>query len=121
MTLEHLPDFEESLQCFKGMDTIVLGDLNVELDKSRSSRSQRVADLLTEIGIIDLVRHFQQHLRFWDVKTWTQVRKGAVLRSRCDYILGMDRCHFELVAIRYMRSYTPGHFDIQARLLIRPT
>ena len=103
------------------MDTIALEDLNADPDKSWSSRSQRMADLLTEIGIIDLVRNFQQHLRFWDVKTWTQVRKGAVLRSRCNYILGMDRCHFELVAIRYMHSYTPGHFDIQAILLIRPT
>ena len=37
LTLEHLPDLEESLQRFK--DPIVLGDFNVYLDKERSSWS----------------------------------------------------------------------------------
>ena len=63
-TLKHLPDVEEELHLFKGMYPIVLGDLNVDLDESRSSRSQRVAYLITEFGIIDLVRHFRQCRRF---------------------------------------------------------
>ena len=43
-TLEHLQDLEEALKLFK--DPIVLGDLNVNLNKSRGPRSQRVADPL---------------------------------------------------------------------------
>ena len=58
LTLEHLLDFEEALQRFKGLDSIFLGDLNVDPDKSWSLQSQRIADLLTEFGLIDLVRHF---------------------------------------------------------------
>ena len=55
--LEHLPYLEEALQRFR--DTIALGDQNVDLNKARSLRSQLVADLLTEYGLIDLVRHFR--------------------------------------------------------------
>ena len=56
-TLEHLPDLEESLKRFK--DPIVLRDLNMDFGEARSLRSQRVADLLAEYGIIDLVRNFR--------------------------------------------------------------
>ena len=61
-TLEHLPDLEEVLQRFRG--PIVLGGYNVDLDEVKSSRRQRVSDLFAEYGVIDLVRHLQQHLRF---------------------------------------------------------
>ena len=56
--LEHLPDFEEALQQFKGLDPIVLGDFNLDLDNERSSQIQHVVDVLMEFGIIDLVQHF---------------------------------------------------------------
>ena len=76
-TLEHLPDLDESLQSFR--DPIFLGKLNVDLDKARGLRSQRVSDLLAEYGLIDLVRHFRQRCRFRYLKTWSQVRQGTVL------------------------------------------
>ena len=69
LTLEHLSGVEEELQQFKGWYPIVLGDLNVGLDDAQSLRSQRVADLLTEYSLIDLVRNFRQHRRFLDLKT----------------------------------------------------
>ena len=54
-TMEHLPYSEEKLQKFKGLGPIVLGVFNVNLDDSQRSRSQRMANLLTEFGLIDLV------------------------------------------------------------------
>ena len=69
LTLEHLPYFKEALQRFKGLDLIVLGYFNVYLENSQSSRSQRVADLLTEFDLIDLVCQTQQFCRFRDLKT----------------------------------------------------
>ena len=56
LTLEYLPDLEEALQRFS--NPISLGDLNVDLGEARILRSQIVSDLLTEYGIIDLVRNF---------------------------------------------------------------
>ena len=95
--LEHLPDLEESLKRFK--DPIAIGDLNVHFDEARSLRIQQVADLLTEYGLIDLVRHFGQRRRFRNLKTWSQVRQGTVLWSRWDYILRKYQRLFELVGI----------------------
>ena len=82
MTLEHLPDAKETIQRFKGMYPIVLGYLNMDLNDAWSLRSQCVAYLLTEFGLIDLVWHFRQRHLFQDLKTWAQVKQGAVLRSR---------------------------------------
>ena len=53
--MEHLLDIEEALQLFKGWDTIVLGDLNVELYNAWVLQSQRMADLLTEFSLIYLI------------------------------------------------------------------
>ena len=55
--IKHLPDLEEALKRFK--KPIVLGDLNVDLEEARILRSQRVADLFAEYGLIDLVRHLR--------------------------------------------------------------
>ena len=121
LNLDHPPDFEEELQRLKGMVLIVLGGLKVDLDKYRILRSQCVADLLTEFGIIDLVRNFRQRRRFQDLNTWTQVRQGAVLRSSCNYILGTDQCRFKLIGIWDMHNYMSDPFAIWARLLSLPT
>ena len=60
LMLEHLPDFKEALQQFKGLDHILFGGFNMDLDNARNLRIQCMADLLSEYGLIDLVRHFQQ-------------------------------------------------------------
>ena len=118
--LKHLPDFEENLQQFKGLYPIIIGDLNVDLDNSWSSRIHRMAYLLTKFNFIDLVRNFQKFFRFQDLKTWTQVRQGTILHSRCDYILRTERRHFKLVGTWDMHNYTSDYFVIQERLLICP-
>ena len=81
-TLEHLLDVEEALYKFKGLDPIVLGDLNMDLDNTHRSRSQHMADLLMEFGIVDLVRNFRQRRRFQNLKIWTQGIHGSTLHSR---------------------------------------
>ena len=80
-----------------------------------------MAGLLMEFGLIVLFRNFQQRRLFRYLKTSTQVQQGAVLCSRCDYILGTGRHRFELVWIRDIHNYTPEHFAIWERLLIFQT
>ena len=58
--LNYLQYPKEALQRFKGMNPIFSGDLNVDLDDVCSLWRQRVADLLTEFELIDLVWHFHQ-------------------------------------------------------------
>ena len=121
LMLYHLPDFEEFLQRFKGLDLIVLGDLNVELEDVSSSRIQRVADLLMEFDLNNLAWQFLYRRRFWDLKTWTQVQQGTVLGLICNYILNMDQHLFELVRIQNTQNYASNHFVLRARLLQGPT
>ena len=71
-TIEHLPDLEEALKRFK--DPILHGDLNMDLYMARIRCIQQVADLLAEYGLIDLVYQLHQYRRFWNLKTWYQVR-----------------------------------------------
>ena len=82
--------------------------------------SQCVLDLLMEYGTIYLVQYVQQSRRFQDLKIWSQVRQGTVLLSKCDYILGIDRRHVELVGIQDMRNCMSDHFALRARLLRCP-
>ena len=56
-TLDRLPDFEEYLQIFKGLEPIFLGVFNLDLDDNRSSQRQRMADVIMEFDLIDLVHH----------------------------------------------------------------
>ena len=118
-TLEHLPDLEEALKRFK--DPIVLGGLNVDLNKARILRSQQVADLIVEYGLIYLVSHYCQRHRFRNLKTWSQVQQGTVLWSRCDYIFGPDRHRFELIGIHNMWNFSSEKSVLRARLIQRPT
>ena len=76
-TLNHMPDLEEALKRFK--EPILLEDLSMDLVKVRSLQIQRVAELLTEYGLIDLVRHFRRRRRFRNLKNWYQVQQGTVL------------------------------------------
>ena len=118
-TLENLPDLEEALQRFR--DPIILGDLNMDLDDVRSPRSQQVAYLFEEYVLIDLVRNFLQLRRFRNLKTWSQVWQGTVLRSRCDSILGTHRRHLNIFEIQEMRNFSSDHFALRAWLLRCPT
>ena len=119
--LDHLPDFKEALQLFKGLAPILLGYFKVDLDDSRSSKSQRMVDLLTEFSLIDLVCHFQKYRRFRDLKTWTQVRQGTVICLIFNYILRTYQLRFKVIRIWDMCNYMSNHFEIRAIILRRPT
>ena len=116
-TLAHLPNLEEDLERFRGQDLILMGNLNVDLDEAQKPRSQIVAIMLTEFGIVNLMHHFWKHRRFCHLKTWAQVQQGNVLRERYDYILGTNFRLFEILGIRDTRNYSSDHFSLRTYLL----
>ena len=101
--LKYLPDLEDSLKCYR--EPIVLGELNINLDQVRIPHIQRVADLITDYSLVDLVRHFFQRRRFRHLKTLSQVQQETVIQSRCEYNLRTYWCCFDLVEIREMRNF----------------
>ena len=70
------------------------GDLNMTLTEPENGRrGTDIAAALTEEGLEDMATHFLLHQRKWvrESRTWSMVREGKVVRSRTDYILGIDR------------------------------
>ena len=119
--LFHLPDLEEALERFRYQDPIALGYLNADIRQAQNPRSHQVADLLMEFGLAELLHHFRQRWRLRCLNTWYQVRQGRLLRSRCDYNLGIYWRCLEMVGKRDVRNYSSDHFSLRARLLYFPT
>ena len=116
-TLAHPPDLKE----IQVQDPILMGDINVDLDEAQNPCSQLISDILTEFGLINLMRHFWKRRHFRQLKTWTQVRQGTVLRERC-YDIICTNCHiFGIAVIRYMMNYSSYHFALRVCFLQRPT
>ena len=65
---------EEALTSFQDQDLIVIWYISAYIRKSQNPRIQQVADLLMELGLIDLLHHFQKRWRYQHMKTWYQVR-----------------------------------------------
>ena len=119
-TLEYL---ETALGRFQGGPTpIVLGDLNTELKAPRNNREQRVADILADAGVFNMLPHFMHRRKHANHVTWRQRdRDGTVLaQGRCDYILGSDRRRFTSVTLKEPPNYTSDHVMVVGQLLSKP-
>ena len=103
-TLEHLPEFEETLTLLQEQETIVIGDLRSDIGKPHNLCSQQVADLFTEFGMIEILHHFRKRWRYQHIKTWLQVRQGRSMWANSNYILGTDLHRFEMVGISGVRN-----------------
>ena len=64
-TLDHLYD--------PGRYPIVLGDLNMDIGRLRNPQDQQVADFLVSFGLVNLLGHFCQPLRYCNLQTWWRV------------------------------------------------
>ena len=95
----------------------MLGDLNANIGQNQNPCSHLVADLLMEFGLADLLHHFQRRWRFRHMKIWLQVRRGILLRTKYNYILGTDMRQFKMVEIGDVQNYSSDHFALQDRLL----
>jgi len=112
-TLDHLPGLEEAINRFLGRDSIVIGYLNADMGRLQNPQITGV--------LVDLLSHFRQRPCFCHLKTWWKVQQGRLLRSWCNYVLGLDRQLFETVKIRYPSNFAPHHFLLRLRLLQRQT
>ena len=95
-SLKSLPDLIAALEHSKtthpGVQPVVIGDLNIDLTNLTKPRNNEVAAVLSTYGLEDMLPHFRQRESFRHNKTWFQVRKKIMYRSRCDCILASDHC-----------------------------
>jgi hypothetical protein len=120
-SLNSLPELLAVLDRFAGRDPILLGDLNVNLEDSTSSRNRDVAKVLAPYGLFDMLPRFRQRKRIRHNCTWWKRVNEVILRSRCDYIMGRDQRLFETILIRDPCHCMMDHYMLKARLLLRPT
>ena len=80
-------------------------------------RGAEISAALTEAGFEDMATHFLPRKRRWgrERRTWAMVRGGKAVRSRTDYILGIDRRLFTNVAVRDPR-YNSDHYMVMGLL-----
>ena len=74
--IDHLLNLEEAVNRFQWRDSISIWDLNADIGRLQNPRIQQVADFLEYFGIVDILSHYRNRLRFCLMKTWFQVRQG---------------------------------------------
>ena len=77
-----------------GAELMVAGDFNVDiLAPEGNRRAENIATDLETAGVEDMAQHFMPRRRRWsrDRRTWDMRRKGQVVRSRADYIMGTNK------------------------------
>ena len=87
----------------RGAELMVAGDFNADIAAPKGNRQAgNIATDIATAGLEDMARHFLPWGKRWcrDRRTWDMRRKGQVVRSRIDYILGTDSCLFRNVAVR---------------------
>ena len=87
----------------KGAELLVAGDLNINFAAPEGDRrEENIAATFATEELEDMAPHFLPRQCRWcrDRKRWGMLRKGREVRSRTDYILGMDRCLSGNVSIR---------------------
>ena len=105
-----------------GDELLVAGDFNVRLSKLEGDRRGEdiVAALATAV-LEDMSVHFLPRRRSWcrDGRTWIMIWAGWEVRSRTDYILGMDHHLFWNVSVRDPR-HKSYHYMVMGCLRSAP-
>ena len=100
---------------------IVIGYLNADIVRLQNLRIQQVAKFLVYFGLVNLLSHFRQLLRFCHMNTWWKFQQDKFLYLCCDYILGSDHQIFETVGIIDPRNFASDNFALRAQFLYIPT
>ena len=106
----------------RGAEMMVAGDFNVDITAPEGNRrTENIATDLAMAGLEDMAQHFMPRRRQWnrDRQTWDMRRKGQVVWSRTDYILGTNRRLFKNVAVRDPR-HNSDHYMVLGCLRSAP-
>ena len=99
----------------------MIWDISSDIRKPQNPRSQKVADLMTEFELMNLLHHLFHRCRYRHINMWPRERQGRGMWSSSNYILGTDRRHSKMMGIRDVRKYPSDHLVLLARILFSPT
>ena len=98
----------------RGAKLMVAGDFNADIAAPEGDRrAENIATDIAPAGLEDMARHFLPRGKRWckDRRMWDMRRKGQVVRSRTDYILGTDRRLFRNFSVRDPR-HNSDHYMV---------
>jgi hypothetical protein len=89
-TLSHI--HQAWLECPKGCEPLLLGDLNANLFTPRDEREDGIAEQVDAMDLVDMGRHFRQRRqrRCRGRWTWRMRRGGKMISSQCDYLMARE-------------------------------
>ena len=106
----------------RGTELLVIDDFNAVIAAPEGYRqAENIATDLAMTGLEDMAWHFLPREKQWcrDRRTWGMRRKGEVVRSRTDYILGTDCLLFRNVTVRDPR-HNSDHYMVLGCLTSAP-
>ena len=77
----------------RGLELLFTSDFNVDLAVSeRNSHDDDIAVALVNAGLEDMNTHLILRIKQWlrDFQMWSMIRRGRMVLSQTDYILGKD-------------------------------
>jgi len=93
-----------------GLRSILLGDLNVDLQEPQATgRTADIIGAVASMGLDNLVDHFRLNRHHRHGITWHQMRAEAVVASRCDVFMVESRRDFVNCQIRTPRGFDTDH------------
>ena len=99
---------QELSQAAKGVEVILLDDLNVRLREPCNTWEEELATVVTECGLEYMTSHFMPRKRYigdgrW---TWQMRREDRQVTEQGDYVLGTSRHTFFNAGVREARIHT---------------
>ena len=120
-TLDHLLYPEEALNCFPGIEPIIVKYSITDVVWMQNPSNQQMAEFLALFGVVGLLVHFRQRLRFWYKQAWWRVLQVKFLCSRCNFFLGVEQSLFGTLVIRDLQNFSSNNFGLRAQLIMRIT
>ena len=81
--------------CLDRCMPLVLGDLNINVDKPRDERDEVILDLIDDIDLVNASRRYTPRRPRWQLTrpwwTWRQKREGKMHYLQPDYVLVHER------------------------------
>ena len=86
----------------KGLEIILMGDLNVRLKGPCDKHEEDLATALANRGLFSMTDHAmpQRRYRGSESWTWSMKREGRQVTWRGGYVLSTDRCNFTKTGMR---------------------
>ena len=114
-TINHL---DEVVHRTRIEDLIILGDLNVNMDKPKDERAEDIVNTIETYEMRNLMKQFRPKQRNTFNWSWSKFREGKEVRALCDYILFGKNIKWKSSNMVKM-NFDSDHRLLQGKLIVK--